>query len=147
MFAKQQCWDLSGTEVKLLNRQQQWVEGQSFSVFLLQQTAPLALLNLNVLSLLRNLWRGQLVVCSEALGQHITSALLDAGAIGVICARHSFDGTTNKVSAFFEDLYASLMRGTSVLFSLSQAEERTPEMAGTFALFRKLDGVVCTLPK
>lgn len=104
-------------------------------MLLLSTAGPDLVLPANSLSMLGQLLRRQVVVCTAALPAAYVDALLALGASGVI-SRAGEAPVAALSSAdccgFFATFYDALLAGTSVVGSLLAAEEQFPDLRGLF---------------
>lgn len=141
LFQQGGSLDAGDSEVRLLSRQTQRVNGQQLSVFLVQPIRPAAILDVDAIKSLHGLVTKQLIVCSANLEEHMVLAWLRTGALAVVCGRpDGRRGTLEQaggraLASFWTSFYGALHQGTPLMGALRQAGVVQPALQSAFVVY------------
>lgn len=139
VFSQQPSCELpDGRTLTMLSSQAQWAAGQPLSMLLLSTAGPDVLLPVDSLAMLRQLLRGQLVVCAAALPSDAVAGMLALGARGVVCradaASAAPTASLDTFCSYFAAFYDALLAGKPAAEALHAAEQLHPELTAAFQL-------------
>lgn len=126
---------LQDTYVKLLSMHEfQLSTGCTVRSFIFEMSEVWETLDMFDVAAIGTLWKGILVTTTAHLGDEIVQALLNSQVLGILCLSQKLGTLTEGAVSLFREFYKQLRIGSSLQYSLHQAELAQPEVAGAFKL-------------
>ena len=117
-----------GGVMSMLSRQSVVTGGKQVSMYLVQETSPAVVLDVELVNALAHVFSGLVIVSASPVPKSLMSALLRAGAKGIVCPSNELPSWLKPRVAvdFFEEFYDRLFHGETVTRALhaTQADHK-----------------------